>query len=84
MQRLSTRSANAEVIQASYISQLSTLSANAEVIPASTVVMQVIQAYLNSNFTLGHHSLIPSFLSHKELLVHAGGRLLLLFIILIK
>ena len=33
---------------------------------------------------LGHHSLIPCFLSHKEVLVHAGGRLLLLFIILIK
>ena len=35
-------------------------------------------------FILGHHSLIPCFLSHKEVLVHAGGRLLLLFIILIK
>ena len=33
---------------------------------------------------LGHHSLIPCFLSHKEVLVHAGGRLLLLFIILIN
>ena len=30
------------------------------------------------NGILGHHSLIPCFLSHKEVLVHAGGRLLLL------
>ena len=33
---------------------------------------------------LGHHSLMPCFLSHKEVLVHAGGRLLLLFIIPLK
>ena len=37
-----------------------------------------------ANISLGHHSLIPCFLSHKEVLVHAGGRLLLLFIIPIK
>ena len=43
MQRLSKRR---------IYSAVSTRSVNAEVIPASTVVMQVIQAYLNSNFTL--------------------------------
>ena len=35
-------------------------------------------------YILGHHSLIPCFLSQKEVLGHAGGRLLLLFIIPLK
>ena len=46
--------------------------------------MLVWGTYNYSYSSLGHHSLIPCFLSRKEVLVYAGGRLLLLFIILIK
>ena len=54
------------------------------VMSGAAVAAAPCRVALMGHCILGHHYLIPCFLSYKEVLVHAGGRLFLLFIILIK